>query len=386
MVNCGSGMAAALAQASPHGVAVQSIYGSSELQARFSRQRADLAPERILEAGGFPLSPLAVVRAADIETGRILPHGKKGELQVRAPSQMLGYFGDAQATAQGLTDDGFVRTGDCGYARADGSFVHEARIGDVLKLSGFMVSPAEIEAMLLGASGVLQCQVVGVQSARGQRAVAYVRCAGAFDEVGLTRFCRERMAGFKVPARIIHLDEFPMTAGANAPKVQKKQTARDGTGAGMVKVNGWRRPAMKRWMRCCALPVLMAAATAGAQDKSAADNYPSKPIRFIVPYAPGGPTDILARLLGQKFTERWGQPVVVDNRAGANGNIAAEMLAKSPARWLGAVPRQHQHPHHQSRRLQAPAVRCGQTFSAGQSHGVGAADPGGASVHRRAYG
>jgi tripartite-type tricarboxylate transporter receptor subunit TctC len=50
-----------------------------------------------------------------------------------------------------------------------------------------------------------------------------------------------------------------------------------------------------------------------------------------VPYSPGGPTDILARLLGQKFTERWGQPVVVDNRAGANGSIGAEMLAKSPA-------------------------------------------------------
>ncbi len=70
---------------------------------------------------------------------------------------------------------------------------------------------------------------------------------------------------------------------------------------------------------------------ASAQEKSAADNYPAKAIRFIVPYAPGGPTDILARLLGQKFTERWGQPVVVDNRAGANGAIGAEMLAKSPA-------------------------------------------------------
>ncbi|HTE15012.1 MAG TPA: tripartite tricarboxylate transporter substrate binding protein [Burkholderiales bacterium] len=75
----------------------------------------------------------------------------------------------------------------------------------------------------------------------------------------------------------------------------------------------------------------LAVSAALAQDKSVADAYPSKAIRFIVPYAPGGPTDILARLLGQKFTERWGQPVVVDNRAGANGAIGAEMLAKSPA-------------------------------------------------------
>jgi fatty-acyl-CoA synthase len=182
----------------------------------------DIAPERALEAGGFPLSPLAEVRAVDIEAGRILSHGEKGELQVRAPSQMQSYFGDAEATARGLTVDGFVRTGDCGYTRADGSFVHEARIGDVLKLSGFMVSPAEIEAMLLKAPGVAQCQVVGVPTARGQRAVAFVRGNG-FDEAALLAFCRERMAGFKVPARIVALAEFPMTAGANAPKVQKNK-------------------------------------------------------------------------------------------------------------------------------------------------------------------
>lgn len=223
MVNCGSGMAGAMALAAAQGVAVQSIYGSSELQARFSRQRPDIAPERRLEAGGFPLSPLAEVRAADIETGRILPHGGKGELQVRAPSQMHAYFGDAQATARGLTEDGFVRTGDCGYTRADGSFVHEARIGDVLKLSGFMVSPAEIEAMLQTAPGVLQCQVVGAPSGRGVCAVAFVRHEGHFDEAVLLRFCRERLAGFKVPARIVRLDAFPTTAGANAPKVQKNQ-------------------------------------------------------------------------------------------------------------------------------------------------------------------
>jgi tripartite-type tricarboxylate transporter receptor subunit TctC len=82
---------------------------------------------------------------------------------------------------------------------------------------------------------------------------------------------------------------------------------------------------------CRASLLFLCAAAATAQDKSVADSYPSKAIRFIVPYAPGGPTDILARLLGQKLTERWGQPVVVDNRAGANGSIAAEMLAKSPA-------------------------------------------------------
>lgn len=64
---------------------------------------------------------------------------------------------------------------------------------------------------------------------------------------------------------------------------------------------------------------------------SAAAAYPSKPIRLIIPYAPGGTTDILGRRLGQRLSEMLGQPVVVDNRAGGNTGIGAEMVAKSPA-------------------------------------------------------
>ena len=59
--------------------------------------------------------------------------------------------------------------------------------------------------------------------------------------------------------------------------------------------------------------------------------YPGKPIRIIVAYTPAGTTDILARALGQKFTEAWKQPVIVDNRPGANGNIGTEVAAKAPA-------------------------------------------------------
>ena len=58
--------------------------------------------------------------------------------------------------------------------------------------------------------------------------------------------------------------------------------------------------------------------------------YPSKPIRIIVPLAAGGPSDLLARTLGQKFTETWSQPVVIDNRTGANGVVGCEIAAKSP--------------------------------------------------------
>ena len=61
-----------------------------------------------------------------------------------------------------------------------------------------------------------------------------------------------------------------------------------------------------------------------------AQSYPSKPIRVIVPYAPGGTSDILSRAIGPKLTEAWGQPVIVENKPGANGNVGAEFVAKSP--------------------------------------------------------
>lgn len=68
-----------------------------------------------------------------------------------------------------------------------------------------------------------------------------------------------------------------------------------------------------------------------AQDTQRVSNYPNKPIHIIVPYAPGGFTDIVSRLVAQKMTNKLGQPVVVDNKAGASTILGAEFVAKAPA-------------------------------------------------------
>ncbi|MDB5921680.1 MAG: putative Bug-like extracytoplasmic solute binding receptor, family [Betaproteobacteria bacterium] len=77
----------------------------------------------------------------------------------------------------------------------------------------------------------------------------------------------------------------------------------------------------------CALFSLLGPRAAEAQTDAA--HYPSRPIRIVVPFPPGGATDIMGRTLGQKLTQRWGQQVIIDNRPGAGGNIAAELAARA---------------------------------------------------------
>ena len=78
------------------------------------------------------------------------------------------------------------------------------------------------------------------------------------------------------------------------------------------------------------LPCIAAALAALAQPALAQESWPTKPVRIVVPFAPGGSTDVIARMVGQRLSVLWGQPVVIDNRAGAGGNVGADMVAKSP--------------------------------------------------------
>jgi len=78
-----------------------------------------------------------------------------------------------------------------------------------------------------------------------------------------------------------------------------------------------------------AITSMTLSAVAGAQAQPAAQTYPNKPIRIVVTFTPGGAPDIIARLLGERFTAAWGQPVVIDNKPGSGGNIGSDFVAKS---------------------------------------------------------
>lgn len=206
-----------------HGVGLVGLYGMSEVQAFFAARSSDDPPERRALAGGRPLAEVARVRVRDRESGALLPPGEVGELEVAGPSLMAGYFEDEEATAAALTGDGFVRTGDLGCLEEEGSFRFDARIGDALRLGGFLVAPAEIEAHLETHPAVAGAQVVGTCTRGGTRPVAFVVPSPErpFDEPDLRRHCAAGLARFKVPVRIVALESFPTTEGPNGTKIQR---------------------------------------------------------------------------------------------------------------------------------------------------------------------
>ena len=220
---------ALLARAKARGLPLVGLYGMSEVQAFFSRQPLDADPARRVLGGGTPLDPAARVRVRDPGSGRLLPPGEAGELELAGPSLMRGYFEDPAATAQTITADGFVRSGDLGRLTGDGGFVYLARMGDAMRLGGFLVSPAEIEGHLNGHPAVGGAQVVGVQTGEGPRPVAFVTAApegGPFDEEALRAHCAGALARFKVPARIFAVTEFPITRSANGTKIRRAELRR----------------------------------------------------------------------------------------------------------------------------------------------------------------
>ena len=199
-------------------------YGSSEVQALMAHQPADAGAERRALGGGIPVSDEIDVRVRDQETGELLPQGESGELEIRGPNVMVGYVNNPRAEEEKFTDDGYIRAGDLGYLTDDG-FVYLTRIGDVLRLSGFLVSPREIEGYLESLPGIDAAQVVGVSTERGTRAVAFVVMEEdhELDETGVIDRCREGMAKFKVPKRVIALEGFPTAESANGRRVQRNK-------------------------------------------------------------------------------------------------------------------------------------------------------------------
>ncbi|AJZ56892.1 AMP-binding enzyme family protein [Paraburkholderia fungorum] len=212
-------------KACARGIPLQGLYGSSEVLALFSVQQADLAVDERIKGGGLPVAHDATVRIRDVDTGELVAPGERGEIEILAPTNFIGYLGNPEATASALLPDGFFRTGDVGYLRTDGSFVYETRMGDAIRLGGFLVNPVEIEDVLKRIDGVADAQVVAVEIAGQSRAVAFVVSVPGADvtETSVIEATKPVVAAFKVPARVWFVEDFPVTQSSNGIKTQRNK-------------------------------------------------------------------------------------------------------------------------------------------------------------------
>jgi len=197
------------------------VYGATETYGNCAVTDAHDPLHLRLTTQGRPL-PGMEIRVVEPASGRPLPPGAVGEFRVKG-HLTPGYYRDPEQTRAAFDADGFFVTGDLGLIGEDGRVRFRGRLKELIKTSGANVAPLEVEAILLTHPAVKQAYVVGVRDRdRGEVGVAAVELnqgATATAEA-LTAFCRERLASYKVPARIVFrtAEEFPRTATG---KVQK---------------------------------------------------------------------------------------------------------------------------------------------------------------------
>ncbi len=185
-------------------------YGTSEVPVLAANPVSDPAAWR-LDSAGLPVGDVAL-RVADLDTGAVLGPGATGEIQARSASAMAGYL-PPDATADAFCD-GWYRTGDVGWLEPEGWVHLTDRCKEMLKVRGFQVAPAEIEAVLLGHPDVADCAVFGVPDlGAGEVPVAAVQAApGARpDPAALQRRVADALAGYKRLAAVVVVDQIPRT-------------------------------------------------------------------------------------------------------------------------------------------------------------------------------
>jgi long-chain acyl-CoA synthetase len=161
---------------------------------------------------GLPM-PGTVMKIID-DAGRELPQGQPGEIAIRGPQLMAGYWQRPEETAKAMTSDGFFRTGDIGVMDAQGYFRLVDRKKDMILVSGLQVFPAEVEEVIAAMPGVLEVAAVGVPDLTAAQAVkaVVVRKDPAITEADVRAWCETKLSGYKRPRIIEFRSELPKTA------------------------------------------------------------------------------------------------------------------------------------------------------------------------------
>ena len=197
------------------GCVVQQVYGLTETSPLTHMNPED--PERSKLASVGTCVPNTECKIMDVATGAELGPNEQGELWVRGPQIMKGYLNRPDATAMTINVEGWMRTGDVGYADADGYFYIVDRVKELIKYNAYQVAPAELEAVLLSHPAVADAAVIpSPDEAAGEVPKAFVVLKGgdAGDATADTilAYVAERVAPHKKIRRIEFIDAIPKTA------------------------------------------------------------------------------------------------------------------------------------------------------------------------------
>ncbi|WP_439491909.1 AMP-binding protein [Bosea sp. (in: a-proteobacteria)] len=202
-------------------------YGLSETSPVASINRTDIA--EFTGTVGFPL-PSTEIAIRDAE-GHDLPIGESGEICIRGPQVMVGYWNRPDETAKVMSEDGYFRSGDVGVMLPDGQVRIVDRMKDMVLVSGFNVYPNEVEDVIAMHPGVLESAVIGLPDEHSGEAVTafVVRKNDALTADELRAFCKESLTGYKVPKQIFFRESLPKT---NVGKVLRRALREEVAGKG----------------------------------------------------------------------------------------------------------------------------------------------------------
>ena len=217
------------------------ISGSAPLSADIHRAFEERSGHRVLERYGMtetgmltsnpyegerragfvgPPLPGVSLRIADFETGRVMPQGEVGIVEVKGANVFKGYWQMPEKTAAEFRPDGWFITGDMGFIDSDGYVQLVGREKDLIISGGLNVYPAEVEALLDDRADVAEAAVIGVPHPDlGEAVVAVVQPVGDFDADMVRAAMRKELAAFKVPKAIFTMDALPRNTMG---KIQKK--------------------------------------------------------------------------------------------------------------------------------------------------------------------
>ena len=169
---------------------------------------------------GLPLPSIEV--AIKDDDGNSLPQGEHGEICIKGPNVMRGYYNQPEETAKAFTPDGFMRTGDIGLMDERGYFKIIDRKKDMILVSGFNVFPNELENVISLCPGVVECAAVGVPDAHSGEAIKVfvIKNDPTLTEDRLMRYCHDNLTGYKRPKYIEFRDELPKT---NVGKILRRE-------------------------------------------------------------------------------------------------------------------------------------------------------------------